>query len=276
MYLLDLRVRLAFLQKDNKGMRQLWARVADRADAEQVFFGKAVVEASHGQFRAAGRSADKAAALSVKTGFASDYYAARVALMRAEVGLPLTRPVNVAPSQSLPSRLLGGLALARTGLLKEARQVAEGLRRDYPSNTIVQKYGLPLIDAAVRLRSNDPAGAVTVLEPLRKYDLADTSAFPPLYPSYLRGLAYLQMGGHAASTKEFQKVLTHPGFVGPILVGSLARLQYARAQRAMGQNTAALDSYEVFLALWQDADTDIPIYRDVRAEYETLRNRHQQ
>jgi hypothetical protein len=43
----------------------------------------------------------------------------------------------------------------------------------------------------------------------------------------------------------------------------------------MGQDAAALDSYEVFLALWQDADTDIPIYGDARAEYETLRNRHQ-
>jgi serine/threonine protein kinase/tetratricopeptide (TPR) repeat protein len=273
MYLLDLRVRLAFLRRDDEAMRQLWAGVANRADAQQVFLGKAIVEASRGQFRAARRSADTAAALAVQAGFASDYYAATVAMMRAEVGLPLTQPVTVAPGQSVPSRLPWALALARTGLLKEARQAAERLRRDYPSHTVVQKYGLPLIDAAVRLRSNDPAGALPVLEPLRQYDLADTSAFPPLYPSYLRGLAYLQTGDHAASAAEFQKVLTHPGFVGRSLIGSLARLQYARAQRAMGQDTAALDSYEAFLVLWQDADTDISIYRDARAEYETLRNR---
>jgi tetratricopeptide (TPR) repeat protein len=275
MYLLDLRVRLAFLRRDDEAMRQLWAGVAHRADAQQVFFGKAIVEASRGQFRAARRSADTAAALAVQAGLASDYYAATVAMMRAEVGLPLTQPVTVAPGQSLPSRLLWALALARTGLLKEARQEAERLRRDYPSHTVVQKHGLPLIDATVRLRSNDPAGAVTVLEPLRQYDLADSSAFPALYPSYLRGLAYLQTGDRAASATEFQKVLTHPGFVGRGLIGSLARLQYARAQHAMGQDTAALESYEVFLALWQDADTDIPIYGDARAEYETLRNRHQ-
>jgi serine/threonine protein kinase/tetratricopeptide (TPR) repeat protein len=275
MYLLDLRVRLAFLRSDDEAMRQLWAGVAYRADAQQVFFGKAIVEASRGQFRAARRSADTAAGLAVQAGFASDYYAATVAMMRAEVGLPLTQPVTVAPGQSLPSRLLWALALARTGLLREARQEAERLRRDYPSHTVVQQYGLPLIDAIVRLRSNDPAGAVTVLEPLRPYDLADSSAFPALYPSYLRGLTYVQTGDHAASATEFQKVLTHPGFVGRGLIGSLARLQYARAQRAMGQDTAALDSYEVFLALWHDADTDIPIYGDARAEYETLRNRHQ-
>ena len=194
-------------------------------------------------------------------------------MMRAEVGLPLTQPLIVAASQSFPTRILGAVALARTGRLNEARQAADGLRRDYPSNTIVQKYGLPLIDAAVRLRSNDPAGAVMVLEPLRRYDLADTSAFPALYPSYLRGLAYLQSGDQVASAKEFQKLLTHPGFVEPSLIGSLARLQYARAQHGMGQNTAALASYQAFLDLWQDADTDIPLYRDARAEYETLRNR---
>jgi eukaryotic-like serine/threonine-protein kinase len=275
MYLLDLRVRLAFLQKDNKAMQQLWARVADRADAQQVFFGKAEFEASQGQFRIAQRSADTAAALAVEAGLASDSYGANVAMMRAEVGLPLMQPLTVAPSRSLPSRLLWALVLARTGHLKEARQVAEGLRRDYATNTIVQKYGLPLIDAAVRLASNDPAGAVTVLEPLRKYELANTSAFPALYPSYLRGLTYFRAGDHAASAAEFQKVLTHPGFVGRSLIGSLSRLQYARAQLAMGMDAAARVSYEAFLALWQEADTDIPIYRDASTEYDTLRNRGQ-
>ena len=275
MYLFDLRVRLAFFKKDNKAMQQLWARVADRADAQQVFFGKAEFEASRGQFHNARRSADTAAALAVQAGFASDYYGANFALMRAEVGLPLAQRLTFVPSPSLPSRLFWALALARTGLCKEAGQVAEELRRDYPSNTIVQKYGLPLINAAVRLRSNDPAGAVAGLEPLRKYDLANTSAFPALYPSYLRGLAYLRTGDHAASATEFQKVLTHPGFVGRSLIGSLARLQYARAQHAMGMDAAARVSYEAFLALWQDADTDIPIYPAARAEYETLRNRHQ-
>jgi len=275
MYLLDLRVRLAFLKKDNNAMQQLWAGTADKADAQQVLFGKAEFEASRGQFHTARRSADTATALAAEAGFASDYYGANVAMMRAEVGLPLTQPLTSVPSRSLPSRLLWALVLARTGLPKEAGQVSEELRRDYPSNTIVQKYGLPLIDAAVRLRSNDPAGAVAVLEPLRKYDLANTTAFPALYPSYLRGLAYLRTGDHAASATEFQKVLTHPGFVGRSLIGSLARLQYARAQHAMGMDAAARVSYEAFLALWQDADTDIPIYPAARAEYETLRNRQQ-
>ena len=154
-------------------------------------------------------------------------------------------------------------------------EAADGLRQDHPSNTIVQKYGLPLIDAAVRLRSHDAAGAVAVLEPVRRYDLADTTdigvLFPALYPSYLRGLAYLQTGDNAAAATEFQKILAHPGLVGRQVIGVLAKLELARAQRAMGEGSAARDSYEAFLALWQDADNDIPLYREAKAEYSALR-----
>jgi hypothetical protein len=149
-------------------------------------------------------------------------------------------------------------------------EAAEGLRRDHPTNTIVQKYGLPLIDAAVRLRSNDAVGAVAILEPVRKYDLANVGAFPALYPSYLRGLAYLRTGDSAAAATEFQQILAHPGLVGREVIGALARLQFARAQRAMGQHSAARDSYEAFLTLWQHADNDIPLYREAKAEYNAL------
>jgi eukaryotic-like serine/threonine-protein kinase len=147
---------------------------------------------------------------------------------------------------------------------------ADGLRRDHPSNTIVHKYGLPLIDAAVRLRSGDAAGAVAVLEPVRQFDLALTP-FPGLYPSYLRGLAYLQTGDNTAAATEFQKIIAHPGLVGRLVIGALARLQLARAQHAMGQDPAARDSYETFLALWQNADDNVPLYRDAKAEYNALR-----
>ena len=80
--------------------------------------------------------------------------------MQAEVGFSPVTSIAVAPKQTLHTRLLGTLLLARTGRLEQARQAADALRRDFPSNTIVQKYGLPLIDAAVKLRSGDAAGAV--------------------------------------------------------------------------------------------------------------------
>jgi len=150
-------------------------------------------------------------------------------------------------------------------------KAADELRQDHPSNTVVQQYGLPLIEAAVRLRSTDGAGAVAVLEPVKKYDLADTQVFPALYPSYLRGLAYLQTGDNAAAATEFQKILAHPGLVRRQVIGALSRLQLARAQRAMGDGSAARNSYETFLALWENADSDVPLYREAKAEYEAQR-----
>ena len=92
-----------------------------------------------------------------------------------------------------------------------------------------------------------------------------------LYPSYLRGLAYLQTGDHAAAATEFQRILAHPGLVGRVVIGALARLRLARAQRAMGENSAARDSYEAFLAVWQNADNNVPIYQEAQAEYDALR-----
>ena len=271
----DWRVLLAFLRKDDVAMQEQWTWGIGRADGSQLLSGKARVEAYHGQFGAARRSADTATALAAKAGYSADPDAFDLALMRIDVGLPLARSPAVDSKQTLPSRLLGTLLLARTGRREEAMEAADGLRQDHPSNTIVQKYGLPLIDAAVRLRSSDAAGAIAILEPAKKYDLADTTdigvLFPALYPSYLRGLAYLQTGDNAAAATEFQKILAHPGLVGRSVIGPLASLQLARAHRAMGQDSAARDSYEAFLALWQNADSDVPLYREAKAEYNALR-----
>ena len=77
----------------------------------------------------------------------------------------------------------------------------------------------------------------------------------------------------AAAAAEFQRILTHPGLAGRWVFGTLARLHLARAQRAMGDDTAALSSYEAFLELWQGADADIPLYQDAKAEYNALRQR---
>jgi hypothetical protein len=125
-----------------------------------------MVEASHGRFRVALHSVNTATAMAAKTPDDSDY-AIEATLMQAEVGLSPTQPITVAPSQTLRRRLLGTLALARTGRLEQATAAADALRRDFPSNTIVQKYGLPLIDGAVKLRSGDAAGAVALLNDCR-------------------------------------------------------------------------------------------------------------
>jgi hypothetical protein len=104
-----------------------------------------------------------------------------------------------------------------------------------------------------------------------KYDLAYPASFNGLYPAYIRGLAYLQMGEGRLAAAEFQKLLDHPGIVGRDVTGALSHLQLARAQKMIGDQAAARKSYEDFLTLWKDADSDIPIYQQAKAEYAKLR-----
>ena len=136
---------------------------------------------------------------------------------------------------------------------------------------MVQNHCLPTIRAAIKLQENDPAAAIAILRPTIKYDLADADSFNSLYPAYIRGLAFLQMGEGRLGGLEFQKLIDHPGRVEREVTGALSHLQLARAQKLMGDQVAARKSYEDFLTLWQDADSDIPIYQEAKAEYAKLR-----
>jgi Tfp pilus assembly protein PilF len=95
-----------------------------------------------------------------------------------------------------------------------------------------------------------------------------------MYPSYLRGLAYLQLHQGRQAAAEFQKMIDHPGVVMRDVIGALARLQMARAHQMEGNTAAALHYYEEFLALWKDADPDLQPLRDAKAEYARLRTLH--
>jgi tetratricopeptide (TPR) repeat protein len=90
------------------------------------------------------------------------------------------------------------------------------------------------------------------------------------YPAYLRGQAYLKLGQSSAAAAEFQKILDHPGAVGNDPVGAFARLGLARAYALSGDPQKARTAYQDFLALWKDADPDVPILKQAKAEYAKL------
>jgi tetratricopeptide (TPR) repeat protein len=197
------------------------------------------------------------------------------ALREAEVGNS-TRAQQAALKavnkiQDRDTRLLLALVFARAGDSEQAQKLSDALSQDFPLDTVVQNYSLATIRAAMKLSENDPAAAVEILRPAVKYDLADPDSFNSLYPVYIRGLAYLRIGEGRLAAVEFQKLLDHPGIVGREVIGPLAHLQLARAQKMMGDQGAAHKSYEDFLTLWKDADSDIPIYQQAKAEYAKLR-----
>jgi DNA-binding winged helix-turn-helix (wHTH) protein/tetratricopeptide (TPR) repeat protein len=162
------------------------------------------------------------------------------------------------------------LALARSGRAEEAGKLADKISAERPEDTLVQHYLIPAIRAAIKLQQHDSAGAIELLRGTAKYDLAVTSSFDFLYPAYIRGLAYLQLGDGRSAAAQFQKLIDNPGFTVRHVTGPLAWLQLGRAQKMMGDEAAARKSYETFLDLWKNADADIPIYQQAEAEYARL------
>ncbi len=267
------RALLAFLKKDKAAMQDQWNWAVGRSDAEPVLlYVRSNVEAYYGHFHLATAQTNKADSLRPTGPFKTFH-----ALREAEIGDSAQAEQEAAKAlkkvQNRGDQLALALVFARAADIAEAQKLADALSQDSPSDTVVQYYCLPAIRAAIRLHENDPAGAVEILRPTVKYDLAyPADSFNSLYPAYIRGLAYLQMGEGRMAAAEFQKLLDHPGLVGTDILGALSYLQLARAQKMMGDQSAARKSYEDFLTLWKDADSDIPIYRQAKAEYARLRS----
>ena len=269
------RTVLAFLQNDQTAVQEQWKWVVGKPDAQRFLALKSAMEGYYGHLRSAHQVQQQAINLSINKNAAFGIGNVVEALRDAEVGN--TARAKNAAIQALKSVLTPdwqldlALAFARAGEIEQAKKLADAIDHESPLNTTIQNYYLPTIRAAIKLHVNDPASAVEILQPVLKYDLAfSESSFDNLYPAYIRGLAYLQMRYGRLAAAEFQKLFDHPGIVGTRVTGALAHLQLARAEKMMGDQAAARKSYEDFLTLWKDADSDIPILKQAKAEYAKL------
>jgi len=174
-------------------------------------------------------------------------------------------------SQDRNALMLAALTFARAGNTKQSQELVEKLNQLFPNDFTIQTFSLPTTRAAIKLEENDPAAAIEILQPVTPYDLAFSDSFFYVYPAYLRGLAYLRLKQGDLAAPEFRKVLDHSGLVRGFVTGALSILQLARAQALMHDEVAAQKSYEDFLALWKNADSDLPIYKEAKAEYAALR-----
>jgi len=173
---------------------------------------------------------------------------------------------------SRDAQQLATLVLARTGDPVKARGMAQELAKRYPLNTIVQSYWLPTIQAQLALNAKDAVGALAQLRNAvnLEYGLAVGNANSScLFPIYLRGEAYLAPGQDSAAA-EFQKIIDHPGVVWNCATGALAHLELGRAYALAGDKTKARAAYQDFLTLWMDADPDIPVLKEAKAEFAKL------
>jgi serine/threonine protein kinase/tetratricopeptide (TPR) repeat protein len=156
------------------------------------------------------------------------------------------------------------LALAFAEDASRAQSLAEDLDKRLPEDTIVQFIYLPTLHAQLALHRKDASKAVEALQRSTTYELCD------LYPVYVRGLAYLASRRGNEAAIEFQKILDHRGIVVNEPIGALARLQLGRAYAMQGDTAKAKAAYQDFLTLWKDADPDIPILKQAKAEYAKL------
>src|ERR1700733_12233656 len=163
-------------------------------------------------------------------------------------------------------------ALGLSGDLMESQRLAADLEKRFPEDTPVLFEYLPTLRAISTLANRAPPDAVEQLQRAVPYDLAMPGTaffymFGSLYPAYIRGEAYLAAGRGPEAAAEFQKVLDHRGIVLADPIGALAHLQLGRAYAVSGGTTKAKSAYQGFLTLWKDADQDIPILKQARAEY---------
>jgi DNA-binding winged helix-turn-helix (wHTH) protein/tetratricopeptide (TPR) repeat protein len=256
--------RMAFLKGDRNGMKRaagaapanpwlLAYQAATLAQAGQM------VEARAMQDRAVnlagyGQKQELEAQLLVTASFTELFYGYRDnASTQVRSALRLSTARNVAYA--------AGLVLAMTANSDEALRLADDLLQRFPDDTLVRYNYVPTIRAALALTKNQPQQAVDLLRDTAQFELSQ-----PLYPSYLRGKAYLAMGQAQQASTEFKKIVDHPGLVlcDPLL--NLAQINLAEAYIAKGDKESAKSAYDSVLHRWTNADAGLQIMQQTKKE----------
>ncbi len=270
---------LAIAQGDQAAMRRYLESWKNKSKANTPSFqiGQASVAAFSGKLRTAreltemSRQSSEAAGLKQNVGLVM----ALEALWEAQTG-NLKRAGDLAKlaldrSHGINVQVGAALAFALAGNTRSAETIANNLSHGYPEDTLLHAVSVPLIRCAVELERGDTNRAIELLKSAERYELGFGYVYyPPLFPTYMRGQTYLKARDGSRAAAEFQKVLDHRG-VDPVSLNyALAHLGLARAYTLSGETGKARTAYNDFLALWKEADPDIPILKQAKAEYAKL------
>ena len=275
------RYYLAFFKGDQAAMEREIARARGEHAEDWMSHNQAMVLARSGRMRQARTMWEHAVAMTQQAGLlesAAKFESAEAvceahfgntaaAKVRARAALQLTKDRDV--------EYAAAFALALSGDSSESQRLAGDLEKRFPEDTPVQFEYLPTLRALSALAHRAPLDAIERLQRALPYDFALPGTaffakFGGLYPAYVRGQAYLEARQGREAAAEFQKVLDHRGIVYADPIGALAHLQMGRAYIVSGDMANAKKAYEDFLTLWKDADADIPILKQARAEYAKL------
>ena len=268
-----------FLQHDAAEMQQRVATATGKPGVDdQILFLESETAAYYGEFAKSReltrRATDSAQRANEKEAAAE--YKSHSAVREALAGdMPSAKQDAQAALALAAGRQVEGFSAVALGLAgdsAQAERLVADLGKRFSEDTIVKFNYLPMVRAATALHSGDGKRAIDALSASAPYELGETnSSFTfALYPVYLRGEAYLAAKQGAAAGNEFQKILDHAGLVGNEPLAALAHLGLARAYALAGDSAKSTTAYQDFFALWKDADPDVPILKQVKAEYAKL------
>jgi serine/threonine protein kinase/tetratricopeptide (TPR) repeat protein len=282
---------LAFLGSDSAAMAEQQQWFAGKPGYQNFGLALASDTEAHGGHLGKARELTKRAvdsAIRADNKEAGAIWQQNAALLQAAYGNPAEARQSAAEALKLAPASPGveaeaALAFAMGGDTARAESLAQDLGKRYPLDTQMQSLWLPAIQAQLALDKKNPASALTAIQAASSIELGGIPFvvnISCLYHVYVRGEAYLAAGQGNAAAAEFQKILDHSGIVWNCWTGALARLGVARANALQARTSQgadadaarvrALAAYKDFLTLWKDADPDVPILKDAKAEYAKL------
>ena len=268
-YLRENLALIAASEGDVEALREHLGSQVGTVHESRMLAVEAVLEAQKGKMTSARALIRRAEETALRQGLTerSARFPAHLAVAEAEIGetvkaqssaeraLSLARSMDALPAATL--------ALARIGNSAAALGLIEELQERFPHHTLIQLVWIPAIEAALALHQGRPGEALAALETARRYENRLQITI------YLRGLVYLANDSPQEAANEFERLF------GPVMVARLpeieqplARLGLARSHMLAGNEVEARKAYQTFFEAWQEADEDIPILLEARAEYE--------
>ncbi|MFZ0911652.1 MAG: hypothetical protein WAN09_00060, partial [Candidatus Korobacteraceae bacterium] len=275
------RYGVAFLESDTAEMKRQVTAASGKPGEDILLSFASDTEAFYGRLSGARELSRRAAESARRSGSIETAAAWQMdaALREAEFNdIARSRQDIASALAAAPTRdvnILAALALARIGDADRAKHMADDLAERFPLNTVINHYWLPAIYASIEIRRGNPAKALDILQTAEPYELGTPlpqfEVGGSLYPVYIRGLAYLSLEKGKEAAAEFRKFLDQRGVAINCPLAALARLQLGRAYALSGDSIKARGSYQEFFALWKDADPDMPVLKEAKAEYQQIR-----
>jgi eukaryotic-like serine/threonine-protein kinase len=267
---------MAFIRGDKAGMQQAMDLGKGPSVEPIMLLIAGQAQCGLGQIQSSRQTLAKGVSLAQSAGLKELSAGIRLldATCLAEIGNPaLARQVALralASSNDRDTRINASDTLARAGDTAGSQRLIEELAKEFPTDTMLNSVWLPVARATNQIRADQAADAITTLEAATPYELGGPPTGALYWPMYVRGEAYLRLRDGAKAAAEYQKILDHRGIAPGSPLYPLARLGTGRAYALQGDKAKAKAAYQDFFAMWKDADLDVPILKEAKAEYSKL------